>query len=173
MEDKSRTVSGSNGLGLYITKEIVDDLSGVIEVKSKKEKGSRFVVRIPIEEGKIRRTITEAFDALPHNVKTFFISFLRRDTLQFISFPEVLRNASQGDAYCGNIADTAVFAWLGSRLFQPCGVRQNHACRRLIYKTFLYFITNTYIRHVKSNNAAIFLSLPRFARNDIKCGCDV
>lgn len=71
MEDKSRTVSGSNGLGLYITKEIIDDLSGVIEVKSKKEKGSRFVVRIPIEEGKIRRTITEAFDALPHNVKTF------------------------------------------------------------------------------------------------------
>ena len=51
--------------------------------------------------------------------------------MQFISFPEVLRNASQGDAYCGNIADTAVFAWLGSRLFQSCGVRQNHACRRL------------------------------------------
>ena len=75
MEDKSRTVSGSNGLGLYITKEIVDDLSGVIEVKSKKEKGSRFVVRIPIEEGKIRRTITEAFDALPHNVKTFLYLF--------------------------------------------------------------------------------------------------
>ena len=75
MEDKSRTVSGSNGLGLYITKEIVDDLSGVIEVKSKKDKGSRFVVRIPIEEGKIRRTITEAFDALPHNVKTFLYLF--------------------------------------------------------------------------------------------------
>ena len=75
MEDKSRTISGSNGLGLYITKEIVDDLSGVIEVKSKKEKGSRFVVRIPIEEGKIRRTITEAFDALPHNVKTFLYLF--------------------------------------------------------------------------------------------------
>lgn len=75
MEDKSRTVSGSNGLGLYITKEIVDDLSGVIEVKSKKEKGSRFVVRIPIEEGKIRRTITEGFDALPHNVKTFLYLF--------------------------------------------------------------------------------------------------
>lgn len=68
MEDKSRG-SGSNGLGLYITKEIVEDHKGVIEVKSKKGKGSRFVVRLPIEEGKIRRTITEGFDALPRNIK--------------------------------------------------------------------------------------------------------
>lgn len=75
MEDKSRSQTGSNGLGLYITKEIVDDLNGVIEVKSRKGRGSRFVVRLPIEEGKIRRTITEGFDALPHNVKTFLYFF--------------------------------------------------------------------------------------------------
>lgn len=97
MEDKSRSQSGSNGLGLYITKEIVDDLNGVIDVKSKKGKGSRFVVRIPIEEGKIRRTITEGFDALPHNVKTFlyfFFGWILCSLYRFQKYYETRRKAT-------------------------------------------------------------------------------
>ncbi len=65
-EDKTRTNPGSNGLGLYITKEIVRDHGGNISVKSKKDKGSTFIVEIPVEptlEDKL--TLTNKFDKLP------------------------------------------------------------------------------------------------------------
>lgn len=65
-EDKTRANSQSNGLGLYITKEIVRDHGGNITAKSKKGKGSTFIVEIPVEpvlEEKL--TLTNKFDRLP------------------------------------------------------------------------------------------------------------
>lgn len=64
-EDKTRADSSSNGLGLYITKEIVNAHGGKIYVTSKKGKGSAFTVILPIEpdiEEKI--TLTGRFDKL-------------------------------------------------------------------------------------------------------------
>lgn len=64
-EDKTRADGASNGLGLYITREIVRDHGGRIYVKSKKGKGSTFVVAIPVEpplEEKL--TFTGRFDRL-------------------------------------------------------------------------------------------------------------
>jgi PAS domain S-box-containing protein len=45
---KESGVSGGLGLGLSITKQIVDSLDGIIEYKSLPEKGTTFVVRIPL-----------------------------------------------------------------------------------------------------------------------------
>lgn len=47
-----RAVSGysGSGLGLYITKETVERLSGEIEVKSEYGKGTEFTIRIPVSE---------------------------------------------------------------------------------------------------------------------------
>ena len=39
----------STGLGLYITKLLVDQLHGSIDYKTEEGKGTRFVVNIPIE----------------------------------------------------------------------------------------------------------------------------
>ncbi len=65
-EDKTRADSSNNGLGLYITKEIVREHGGSISVTSKKGKGSAFTVVLPIEpsiEEKV--TLTGRFDRLP------------------------------------------------------------------------------------------------------------
>ncbi len=66
-EDKTRAnSSGSNGLGLYITKEIVRDHGGRIYAKSKKGKGSTFTVVIPVEPNLDEKlTLTNRFDKLP------------------------------------------------------------------------------------------------------------
>ncbi len=65
-EDKTRANSESNGLGLYITKEIVRDHGGNITVKSKKDKGSTFTVEIPVEPTLDEKlTLTGRFDKLP------------------------------------------------------------------------------------------------------------
>ena len=65
MEDKSRVDSSSNGLGLYITKEIVREHGGNISVASKKGKGSTFTVIIPIEPNiEEKLTMTGRFDRL-------------------------------------------------------------------------------------------------------------
>lgn len=83
MEDKSRS-NGSSGLGLFITKEIVDNHGGEISVKSKKKHGSTFIVRLPIEGGgKIRPTLTARFNALPHELK-FIICLLFGGFLCFL-----------------------------------------------------------------------------------------
>lgn len=70
MEDKSRTSASGSGLGLYIAKEIVLEHGGEISVKSKPKRGSRFIVRLPIEVGgKIRQSLTARFNACPQNLK--------------------------------------------------------------------------------------------------------
>lgn len=66
MEDKSRADSSNNGLGLYITKEIVREHGGNITVASKKGKGSTFTVIIPIEPNiEEKLTLTGRFDRYP------------------------------------------------------------------------------------------------------------
>lgn len=64
-EDKSRSDANSQGLGLYITKEIVKEHGGYITVTSKKNKGSTFMVHLPVEphlDEKI--TLTGRFDKM-------------------------------------------------------------------------------------------------------------
>ncbi len=77
MADKSRGTSGSSGLGLFIAKEIVNEHGGEILVKSKKGRGTTFMVRLPVEMGgKIRQSLTARFNALPHQFKMLlFIIF--------------------------------------------------------------------------------------------------
>lgn len=65
--DKARANSKSNGLGLYITKEIVLDHGGTISVHSKPDKGSTFYVTLPVEpdiEDKNKKSVTGGFNAL-------------------------------------------------------------------------------------------------------------
>ncbi len=65
-EDKTRTNPQNNGLGLYITKDIVREHGGNISVKSVKGKGSTFTVEIPVEpELEEKLTLTHRFDKLP------------------------------------------------------------------------------------------------------------
>ncbi len=65
MEDKARADSSSNGLGLYISKEIVREHGGTITVASKKGKGSAFTVIIPVEPNlDDKLTLTGRFDRL-------------------------------------------------------------------------------------------------------------
>jgi len=64
-EDKTRADHTSNGLGLYITKEIVREHGGNIYVTSKKGKGSTFTVVIPVEPNLDEKlTLTGKFDRL-------------------------------------------------------------------------------------------------------------
>ncbi len=65
-EDKTRSNSQNNGLGLYITKEIVREHGGTISVASKKGKGSTFTVALPVEPPLAEKlTLTARFDKLP------------------------------------------------------------------------------------------------------------
>ncbi len=75
-EDKSRSNADNQGLGLYITKEIVKDHGGSITVKSKKGKGSTFIVKLPIEphiDEKI--TLTGRFEKNPKSRKLLWMTF--------------------------------------------------------------------------------------------------
>lgn len=62
-EDGSRSNGTSQGVGLYVVKNIVDDYGGKVSVKSRKGKGSRFIVQIPIEQSvEERQSFTSKFD---------------------------------------------------------------------------------------------------------------
>ncbi len=63
-EDKSRTDQSSNGLGLYITKNIVTEHGGRIVAHSKKGKGSTFVFAIPIEHEDQEKDFTARADSI-------------------------------------------------------------------------------------------------------------
>lgn len=64
-EDKTRSDASSNGLGLYITKEIVRSHGGSISVTSKKGKGTTFTVILPVEPNiEEKATLTGRFDGL-------------------------------------------------------------------------------------------------------------
>lgn len=108
-EDKTRADSSSNGLGLYITKDIVRDHGGNITVRSKKGKGSVFVVSIPVEpklEDKL--TLSGKFDSAPLWQKLlveFFFGWMIASGYRFLRFFE-----------SRNLA-TFVFAWLCLALF--------------------------------------------------------
>ena len=47
--DNNESLIEGNGFGLFVVKGLIDLLNGTIEVKSETEKGSQFLVRIPIE----------------------------------------------------------------------------------------------------------------------------
>ncbi len=47
--DNNESLIEGNGFGLFVVKGLIDLLNGTIEVKSEPEKGSQFIVKIPIE----------------------------------------------------------------------------------------------------------------------------
>lgn len=67
--DASRTNVSSNGLGLYITKEIVTDHGGYINVHSKVGRGTTFVIGLPIERENQEKDFTARVDKLPTSAK--------------------------------------------------------------------------------------------------------
>ena len=76
-EDTSRPSGVSQGVGLYVTKCIVEDQGGSISVKSKKGKGSKFFVKLPIEQDiKEQRSFTAKFDGLSKAAKGAIMFFL-------------------------------------------------------------------------------------------------
>ncbi len=76
MEDASRPASASgSGLGLYIAKEIVERHGGKISAKSKKGKGTTFIVKLPIEQDFKPYEGSRAFDEMSRTEKTFIVLF--------------------------------------------------------------------------------------------------
>lgn len=51
-QEKTEKTQGSNGLGLYSVKKIVESLNGAIKVESKIRKGASFVIRLPRKKSK-------------------------------------------------------------------------------------------------------------------------
>ncbi len=72
-EDKSRSSGNSQGVGLYVVKEIITSHGGQVSVKSKKDKGSRFYVTLPIEEIINRESFTNKFDKKPFLQKSSIV----------------------------------------------------------------------------------------------------
>lgn len=70
-EEKSRSSGHSQGVGLYVVQEIVRDHGGRVGVRSKKDKGSRFFVTLPIEQNPDEKiAFTGKFDRRPLSQKS-------------------------------------------------------------------------------------------------------
>lgn len=64
-EDKTRSSGNSQGVGLYVVREIMKDHGGEVYVKSKKGKGSTFLIVLPLEADDVAgTTATARFDNL-------------------------------------------------------------------------------------------------------------
>ena len=73
-EDSSSTTRyGSTGLGMPITKSIVELMNGSITVDSEKDKGSTFTVTVTFGESDRKSTDTENGTPLPHNMSVLVI----------------------------------------------------------------------------------------------------
>lgn len=73
-EDTSRPSGASQGVGLYVTKCVVEEYGGSISVKSKKGEGSKFFVKLPIEQSvEERKSFTAKFDGLPLALKSLIM----------------------------------------------------------------------------------------------------
>ena len=73
-EDSSTTSKyGSTGLGMPITKSIVELMNGHIEVESEKGKGSVFTVTVTLGESKRQMVNSESSELNPHELKVLVI----------------------------------------------------------------------------------------------------
>ena len=73
-EDSSTTSKyGSTGLGMPITKSIVELMNGHIEVESEKGKGSVFTVTVTLGESKRQMVSSESSELNPHELKVLVI----------------------------------------------------------------------------------------------------
>ena len=68
-EDKSRSNGNSQGVGLYVVREIMKEHGGRVSVKSKKGKGSTFAMALPVEYDDSNLPFTDKFDQMPLIVK--------------------------------------------------------------------------------------------------------
>ena len=60
--DNNESLIEGSGFGLFVVKGLIDLLNGTIEVKSETEKGSQFIVRIPIEYALYKEETKESID---------------------------------------------------------------------------------------------------------------
>ena len=60
--DNKESIIEGNGFGLFVVKGLIDLLNGEIEVKSELDKGSHFVVKIPVEFVNIKDEKEESID---------------------------------------------------------------------------------------------------------------
>ncbi|MBR3318834.1 MAG: response regulator [Atopobiaceae bacterium] len=73
-EDSSSTsIFGSTGLGMPITKSIVELMNGQIEVESEKGVGTTFTVTITLAQANRRTSGTEEFELRPHEMSVLVI----------------------------------------------------------------------------------------------------
>lgn len=60
--DNNESLIEGSGFGLFVVKGLIDLLNGTIDVKSETEKGSQFIVRIPIEYALYKEETKEGID---------------------------------------------------------------------------------------------------------------
>jgi signal transduction histidine kinase/CheY-like chemotaxis protein len=73
--DNNESLIEGNGFGLFVVKGLIDLLNGTIEVKSEHEKGSQFLVKIPVEYVLFKEKYKEIIDIedLKSNKKKNFL----------------------------------------------------------------------------------------------------
>lgn len=64
----------SSGLGLYIVKEIAESHGGTVGVKSKRGKGSKFSIKLPLLDASAENPrFQQKFERLPYSMKMFLL----------------------------------------------------------------------------------------------------